>query len=125
MHIKCPSKALWKRQFTMHVVFNAGTRVRRKGQVNLVCKGTVKRVRQVEKDLWNKRVDAYFQKNIQLNTEVMRDIAAKFASFKVQSYRANKQVLLYCDNLRAYLADDTKKIFSNAKVFLHTIFLPT
>ena len=109
----------------MCVAFNTGIGVCRKGCANLVCKGTRKRARQVEKDLRDKRVDAYFQKNAQVDTKVMRDIAAKFVRFKVQNYGANKQVLLYCDNLRAHLADNTKKIFSNAKVFLYTIFLPT
>ena len=60
----------------------------------------------------------YFQKNAWINTAVIKDIATKFARFKVQNYGANKWVLLYCDNLRAYLANDTKKIFGNAKVFL-------
>ena len=49
----------------------------------------------------------------------MKDIAAMFMRFKVQNYRANKWIFLYCDNLRAHLADDMKKIFGDAKVFLY------
>ena len=52
----------------------------------------------------------------------MKDIAAKFMRFKVQNYGADKWILLYCDNLRAHLAGDVKKIFSDAKVFLY--YLP-
>ena len=77
----------------MHVVFNTRIEVHRKGWLDLVCKGTRKRVRQDEKDLQNKRVDVYFQKNAWVNTEVMKDIAAKFIMFKVQNYRADKCIL--------------------------------
>ena len=51
VHIKCPGEALRKRQFTMHVVYNAGNGARRAGWVDLVCKGTGKRIRQTEKEL--------------------------------------------------------------------------
>ena len=53
----------------------------------------------------------------------MNDIAAKFVRFKVQNYGADKWVLLYCNNLKVYLADNIKKIFGNAKVFL--CYLPS
>ena len=51
VHIKCPGETLRKRQFTMHVVYNAGNGARRAGWVDLVCKGTGKRIRQTEKEL--------------------------------------------------------------------------
>ena len=35
----------------MHVVYNAGNGARRAGWVDLVCKGTGKRIRQTEKEL--------------------------------------------------------------------------
>ena len=122
VHIKCPSEALRKRQFTMHVVFNAGEGVHRAGWVDLVCKGTGKRIRAAEKALWDDRVDVFFQKHAWVDTDVMKDLAQKFVTFKTQRYGADTWVLLYCDNLRAHLANDVKKIFGDSKVFL--CFLP-
>ena len=122
VHIKCPGEALRKGQFTMHVVNNAGNGARRAGWVDLVCKGTGKRVRQTEKELWDARVSVYFQKNAWVDTEVMKQLATKFVNFKTEKYGPDTWVLLYCNNLRAHLADDVKKIFGDSKVFL--CFLP-
>ena len=106
----------------MHVVYNAGNGARRQGWVDLVCKGTGKRVRQKEREMWDSRVDVFFQKNAWVDTEVMKEIAAKFVTFKMQTYGADTWALLYCDNLSAHVADDVRKIFGESKVFL--CFLP-
>ena len=52
----------------------------------------------------------------------MKQLATKFVNFKMEKYGPDTWVLLYCDNLRAHLADDVKKIFGDSKLFL--CFLP-
>ena len=56
IHITCPAEALRKRQFTMHVVVNAGIGEKREGYVDVVCKGGVKRLSLAEKNQWDGRV---------------------------------------------------------------------
>ena len=122
VHIKCPKEALRKRQFTMHVVVNAGTGEKGACWVDLVCKGLGKRIRRAEKDLWNGNVGMFWQKNAWVDTEVMIQLAEKFVRHKNEMHGEDVWVILYCDNLRAHLATEVKRIFGEGKVFL--CFLP-
>ena len=63
IHISCPSEALRKRCWTMHVVVNAGNEDERHAWVDLVSKGTVTRIKQEEKEQYHTSVDMFWQKN--------------------------------------------------------------
>ena len=118
VNIKCPKESLRKRQFTMHLVFNAAKGELSNGWCDLVCKGTGKRIKQAEKDLWNDDVDIFWQKKAWVDKLVMREIAEKFVRRKIKKHGANTWVLLFCDNLSAHLDDNVKEIFGKGKVFL-------
>ena len=118
VNIKCPDERLRKRQFTMHVVMNCGMDSKKHGWVDLVCKGKGKRIKQSEKDLWNKNVDVFWQKNAWVDTEVMEKLANKFVEHKNKVHGKNEWIILFCDNLRAHVASSVKTIFGENKVLL-------
>ena len=122
INIKCPSEQLRKRPFTMHVVVNAGIGNKKQGWVDLVAKGTGKRIRKCEKQSWDKKINMYWQKNAWVDTPVMLELAKKFVRKKNEVHGKDKWVLLYCDNLKAHVAPDVKRIFGDNKVLL--CFLP-
>ena len=51
VNIKCPKEALRKRQFTMHLVINAGKGDKAHGWCDLIAKGTGKQINAAEKEL--------------------------------------------------------------------------
>ena len=118
VNIKCPDERLRKRQFTMHIVVNAGKDKKKHGWVDLVCKGTGKRIKQAEKELWNTNVDVYWQKNAWVDTTVMEQIAQKFVCHKNKIHGKEEWVILFCDNLRAHVAHSVKSIFGENKILL-------
>ena len=60
VHITCPSEALRKRQWTMHVVVNAGEGNDSHAWVDLVTKGTGTRTKAEEKARYHKGVDMFW-----------------------------------------------------------------
>jgi len=60
-YIKCPKEALRKRQFTMHQVFNAGKGDKFHGWCDMVCRGTGKRITQLEKEFYDEDVEVCWQ----------------------------------------------------------------
>ena len=81
VHIKDPSEALRKRQFTMHLFVNAGEGEKRDGCTCLICKGAIIGWRKtIEKTAWNKKVKVLFQKNAWVDTGVMILIAKYFVA---------------------------------------------
>ena len=121
VHITCPSKALRKRQWTMHVVVNAGEGDDGHAWVDLVTKGSGKRIKAEEKARYHKGVDMYWQKNAWVDTKVMIELASKFVREKKRRH-GNDWVVLFAGNLSAHLAPQVKKIFGDNKVLL--IFFP-
>mmetsp|Transcript_15361 Transcript_15361/g.28931 ORF Transcript_15361/g.28931 Transcript_15361/m.28931 type:complete len:660 (+) Transcript_15361:59-2038(+) len=118
VNVKCPSESLRKRQFTMHLVFNAGKGDLAHGWCDLVCKGTGTRVSNIEKELWNDDVKVSWQPNAWVDTMVMKDIAHHFVAEKINKHGLDVWVILFCDNLSAHLNADVKDIFARGKVFL-------
>ena len=59
VHITCPSEALRKRCWTMHVVVNAGEGDDSHAWVDLVTNGTGDRIKADEKARYHKGVDMY------------------------------------------------------------------
>jgi DDE superfamily endonuclease./Tc5 transposase DNA-binding domain. len=115
---KCPSEALKKRQFTMHVVVNAGRGEKKFGWVDLVAKGTGKRIRAAETELCDQDVKFFWQANAWVDKTVMLELAEKFVTHKIEVHGLDTWVILICDNLRAHVDDDVKRMFGDAKVFL-------
>ena len=122
VNIKSPGEQFRKRQFTMHIVTNAGSGTEKQGWVDLVCRGKGMRIRQAERDLWDKDVDVFWQKNAWVDTVVMKKLADKFVRMKNELHGPDEWVLLFCDNLRAHVATEVKQIFGDNKVLL--CFLP-
>jgi hypothetical protein len=48
----------------------------------------------------------------------MLDLAEKFVTHKIEVHGGDTWVILFCDNLRAHVDDDVKRMFGDAKVFL-------
>ena len=119
VHISAPSESSSKRQYTMHVVVNAGDADKREGYVDIVAKGKGKRITNAEKMQWDDRVDVFWQENAWVDAVVMRDLATKFVQFKNKTHGESTWVLLFCDNLSAHLDEEVKEIFGNGKVFLY------
>jgi len=71
VNIKAPKESLRKQQFTMHLVFNAGTGEDSHERCDLVCKGTGKRIQQAEKDLWDGDINVLWQKKAWVDSVVM------------------------------------------------------
>ena len=113
IHTSAPSDLLRKRQFTMHVVVNAGEGPKRQGFVDLVDKGNGTRIMKAEKEQWDERVDVFWQRNAWVDAVVMRKLARKFVDFKVRVHGESTWVLLFCDNLSAHLDEEVKEIFGS------------
>ena len=62
VHITCPNEALRKRQWTMHIIVNAGKGVSRHAWVDLVTKGTGTRIKKEEKERYHPSVEMFWQK---------------------------------------------------------------
>ena len=90
LKIKFPGEKYHKRQYTMHIVVNAGSGSDKQGWVDLVCKGRGMRIRQAEKELWDKYVDVFWQKNAWVDTEVMKKLAEKFVRMKINLHGADE-----------------------------------
>ena len=118
VNLKCPKESLRKRQFTMHLVFNAGTGDKGHGWCDLVCRGTGRRISMGERELWHEDVRVFWQKKAWVDKYVIRDLAVRFVDFKIQKHGVEKWVILFCDNLSAHLDEEVKLIFGNGKVFL-------
>lgn len=118
VNIKCPKESLRKRQFTMHLVFNASEGDDRDGWCDLVCKGTGKRIKDAEKELWDEDVDVFWQSKAWVDKVVMLEIAKKFVRRKIAKHGEDVWVILFCDNLSAHCDPDVRKIFGDNKVFL-------
>ena len=114
-HVKCPKDALRKRQFTMHVVTNAGTGDKAYGWTDLICKGQGKRISAAEKELWDDNIDVFWQKNAWVDTECMVKLANKFVEHKVSKHGRDVWVIAFCDNLSAHLDTEVKHILATQK----------
>jgi len=122
-HVKAPSDALRKRQFTMHVICNAGEGDERYGYTALTCKGKHKGGRRtaIEKNAWNKKIPVLFQKNAWVDADIAKELAADFVQHKRKKH-GDLWVVMSLDNLSAHVADDVKKTFADGHVFL--LFFP-
>lgn len=117
VHITCPSEALRKRQWTMHVVVNAGVGEAKAGWVDLISKGKGVRIKKEEVTRYHQDVDMFWQKNAWVDTQVMIKLANKFVSFKKKKH-GDDWIVLFCDNLSAHLAPEVKEIFGSNQVLL-------
>ena len=61
LKIKCPKESLCKRQFTMHLVFNASTSDKYWGWCAFICKEIGKMIQAAEKESWYKDVGVFWQ----------------------------------------------------------------
>jgi hypothetical protein len=118
VNLKCPKEELRKRQFTMHLVFNAGNGPNAHGWCDLVCKGTGTRIPAAEKDLWDKDIKMFWQQKAWVDSAVMRQLAHLFVAHKKEVHGEDVWVLLFCDNLKAHLDQEVKQIFGDGKVLL-------
>ena len=101
----------------MHLVFNAGTCNHADGWCDIVTKGTGKRIRAAENELYDNKVDMFWQKKAWVDNEVMMKVARKFVNCKNEKHGEDVWVLLFCDNLGAHVRDDIRKSFGDNKVF--------
>jgi len=117
VHIRAPSDSLRKRQFTLHCVLNAGVGEKAHAWVELVCNGTGTRISRAEKNAWNEDVEVFWQKKAWVDKYVMREIAEAFVRKKKMRH-GDLWVLLFCDNLKAHLDAEVKRIFGEGRVLL-------
>jgi hypothetical protein len=117
VNIKCPKESLRKRQYTMHLIFNAGRGNDAFGICDLVCRGKGLRINQAEKSLWDPNINVFWQGKAWVDNKVMRELAHSFVTHKNAAH-GDKWVILFCDNLRAPLDDEVREIFGTGKVFL-------
>ena len=117
-HIRAPSETLRKRQFTMHIVTNAGEGDKAHGWVDLVCKGKGTRVHLAEKELWDGRVSVNWQKNAWVDNDVMESLAHRFVRKKIEMHGEDIWVIAFCDNLKAHVNERVRDIFGKGHVFL-------
>ena len=117
IHITCPSESLRKRQWTMHVVTNAGDGEKRHAWVDLVTRGAGKRIKQAETQRYHPGVDMFWQKNAWVDGEVMKKLAHKFVREKLDKH-GDDWVILYADNLSAHLLPEVKSIFGTNHVLV-------
>ena len=80
IHVKSPAEALRKRQFTMHIVKNAGRGNNKCGYIDLVAKGKGLRITNAEKEAWDNHVQFFWQKNAWVDSIVMQELAKRFVS---------------------------------------------
>ena len=121
VHITCHNEALRKRQWTMHIIVNAGEGDSRHAWVDLVSKGTGTLIKQEEKARYHPSVDMFWQKNAWVDTPVMMKLATKFVAEK-QRVHGDEWVLLFADNLCAHLNPEVKRIFGEGRVLV--IYFP-
>ena len=77
------SEGLTKRQYTIHIFVNAGLlHDSAYGYIDLVCRGTGKRILGVEKAAYNPKINVLCQKNAWVDREVMLKISTKFIEYK-------------------------------------------
>jgi len=122
LHVKCPAEALRKRQFTMHIVMNAGRSNMKCGYIDVVAKGKGLRVTKAEKEAWDNRVKFFWQKNAWVDSIVMQGLAKRFVGYKNKKFGEDQWVIMFCDNLAAHVDSDVKTIFGDGKVLL--VFFP-
>ena len=115
VNLKCPKESLRKRQFTMHLVFSAGSGNDSHGWCDLVCRGTGRRISTGEKVLWDKNVQVFWQKKAWVDKFVMRNLAIRFVELKTLKHDANTWVILFCDNLSAHLDEEVRKFLEMLK----------
>jgi len=118
VNIKCPKESLRKRQFTMHQLYNTGVGDKAHGWCNVVCRGTVKRISKAEKNLYDNDVNVFWQPKAWVDSVVMRKLAERFVAEKNSKHGEDVWVILFCDNLRAHLDEEVKRIFGDSKVLL-------
>ena len=117
IHITCPSESLRKRQWTMHVVTNAGDGDKRHAWVDLVTKGKGQRIKEAETQRYHPDVDMFWQKNDWVDGEGMKKLAHKFVREKLDKH-GDDWVVLYADNLSAHLLPEVKTIFGTNHVLV-------
>ena len=117
IHITCPNEALRKRQWTMHVVANAGDGDSRHCWVDLVSKGLGKRIREEETARYHPTVDMFWQKNAWVDGPTIIKLAEKIVREKIERH-GDDWVLLYCDNLAAHLGPDVKRILGDNRFLI-------
>ena len=121
IHITCPSESLRKRQWTMYCIVNAGEGDSRHAWVDLVSKGTGKRIRKEETNQYHKSVEMFWQKNAWVDGSLMIELAHKFVREKIKRH-GDEWICLFADNLSAHLLPEVKEIFGSNQVLL--IFFP-
>jgi hypothetical protein len=111
-----------KRQFTMHIVMNAGVGFLRDGYIELICRGKIMdgtRFSLAERSQWHPDVKMYFQKNAWMDRNVMAHSAERFNDHIKTRWGPEAKALLTCDNLDAHVFSGTKEIFGKeGRVFL-------
>ena len=123
IHITCPNEALRKRQWTMHVIVNAGEGDTRHAWVDLVSKGTGTRIKAEEKARYSPQVEMFWQTNAWVDGQVMIKLAEKFVEEKIRRH-GSEWIVLYADNLSAHLNTEVKRIFGEGHVLV-IYFLPS
>jgi hypothetical protein len=63
-----------KRQYTMHLIFNAGKGDQARGMCELVFRGKGLRINQGEKAVWNPNVKVFWQDKAWVESKVMREL---------------------------------------------------
>ena len=102
----------------MHQVFNAGVGDKAHGWCDMVCRGTGKRISKAEKNLYDNDISVFWQPKAWVDKVVMRQLAERFVTEKNNKHGEDVWVLLFCDNLKAHLDEEVKRIFGDAKVLL-------
>ena len=111
IHISALIDAFRNRQFTMHVVVNAGAVDKRRSFVDIFLKVTGKRISKTYQDIWDARSKSFFRNNSWVDTPVMMNIVEIFVKHNVEVHGADIWVLLFCDNLKAHVNDQVRNIF--------------
>ena len=71
-----------------------------------------------EKNLYDNGISVFWQPKAWVDKVVMRKLAERFATEKNNKHGEDVWVLLFCDNLKAHLDEEVKRIFGDAKVLL-------
>ena len=119
---------LRKRQFTMHIVVNAGEGEDRDGYIELICKGKVilgTRFSLAERSQWNKDVKMFFQPSAWMDREVMALSAERFNKHILERWGPKAKALLTCNNLDAHVFQGTKDILTKDGRVLLFCFPPS
>lgn len=102
-----PSQGLEKRQCTLQICFSPEEN---HVKIEIIFRGTGKRISPAEKKAYHKDVDIYFQKNAWADTDFSCEWIKKTLEPGVKSGKeGNKEFILLCDNLSAQVTDDFKK----------------